>query len=237
MSRMEGKVVLVTGGASGIGAAAAHRLHESGARVCVSDIRAPDERATSMFVEHDVASADSWSAVVSTVQREFGRLDGLVNSAGIFRGGLIVDTSLETWEEVIGVNQTGILLGMQFCIDLLAGEDGGSIVNLSSYAGMQGHGTSIAYQAAKWAVRGMTRFAAREFAPRGVRVNALAPGFIDTPMVRAAPAEQVEFMRSRVPLRRLGTATEAAEAIQYLLSDESSYVTGVELPVDGGLLA
>lgn len=237
MTGMDGRVVLVTGGASGIGAAAVRRLRELGARVCASDVKTPEQSLADLHLRHDVASSESWASVVSAIQTEFGQLDGLVQSAGVFRPGRIADTPLDTWQNVIGVNQTAIFLGMQACAELLAADGGGAIVNLSSYAGMQGHGTSIAYQASKWAVRGMTRFAAREFAPRGVRVNALAPGFIDTPMVRAAPAAQVESMQGRVPVRRLGAAAEVADAICYLLSDASSYITGVELPVDGGLLA
>jgi 3alpha(or 20beta)-hydroxysteroid dehydrogenase len=185
MPDMQDKVVLVTGGASGIGAAAAERLTEAGATVYVSDIRAPEKATAELFISHDVSSAEGWGLAVSTIRERSGRLDGLVNSAGIFRAGMVADIPLETWQQILEVNQTGILLGMQASIDLLTENGGGAIVNLSSYAGMQGHGTSIAYQATKWAVRGMTRFAAREFASRGVRVNALAPGFIDTPMVSA----------------------------------------------------
>jgi NAD(P)-dependent dehydrogenase (short-subunit alcohol dehydrogenase family) len=234
---MDGKVILVTGGASGIGAAAVTRFREVGATVFVSDVRDPEDLSADLFVEHDVASPEGWDHVLTRIRERSGRLDGLVNSAGIFRAGMIADIELDTWHQLLAVNQTGILLGMRACIELLSEDGGGSIVNLSSYAGMQGHGTSVAYQATKWAVRGMTRFAAREFASRGVRVNALAPGFIDTPMVRAGPPELIESINARVPLRRLGTAAETAEAIRFLISDESAYITGVELPIDGGLLA
>jgi 3alpha(or 20beta)-hydroxysteroid dehydrogenase len=237
MTGMAGKVVLVTGGASGIGAAAAERLRQSGARVCVSDLKAPAHETADMFVEHNVTSAEAWRLTHLAVLREFGRLDGLVNSAGIFRPGMIAEIAPDTWQEVIATNQTAVLLGMQTCADSLAEDGGGSIVNLSSHAGMQGQGTSVAYQAAKWAVRGMTRFAAREFASRGIRVNALVPGFIDTPMTRSAPPAQLDSLVRRIPISRLGTAAEAADAIHYLLSDESSYITGVELVIDGGLLA
>ena len=237
MTDLEGRTVLITGGASGIGAAAAIRLREVGARVFISDVREPHVGSSDAFIHHDVTSTDSWRIVVSQILDDSGRLDGLVNSAGIFRPGMTADTPLDTWNQVVGVNQTGIFLGMQACVDALAENGGGAIVNLTSYAGMQGHGTSIAYQATKWAVRGMTRFAAREFAPRSVRVNALVPGFIDTPMVRAAPDAQLEAIRSRVPMLRFGEPREAADAIHYLISDQSSYLTGAELVIDGGLLA
>jgi 3alpha(or 20beta)-hydroxysteroid dehydrogenase len=234
---MESKVVLVTGGASGIGAAAVTLLREAGATVYASDVQRNGGGQDELFIEHDVTSPEDWARTIATIDQRSGRLDGLVNNAGIFRPGMISDISMDTWQEVLAVNQTGTLLGMQASIELLAQNGGGAIVNLSSYAGMQGHGTSIAYQATKWAARGMTRFAAREFAQRNVRVNALAPGFIDTPMVRAAPPELVDSINARVPMHRLGGAREAADAILYLLSDESSYITGVELPVDGGLIA
>jgi 3alpha(or 20beta)-hydroxysteroid dehydrogenase len=233
---LAGKVAVVTGGASGIGAGAVQAMLAQGAQVCATDIATPAAPQYPLL-EHDVSRMQDWQRVREHVLGEFGRVDILVNSAGIFREGMTSDISLSTWDRVVAVNQTGILLGMQVFADGLARDGGGSIVNLSSYAGMQGRGTSIAYQATKWAVRGMTRFAAHEFAARAIRVNAIAPGFIDTPMVRSATEQLRDSAVRRTPLRRLGTVADVAAAIVYLASDESAFVTGTEIVIDGGILA
>jgi 3alpha(or 20beta)-hydroxysteroid dehydrogenase len=238
MTRLDGKVAIITGGASGIGDGAARLLRDHGAIVCVTDIREPAAADRELhFLPHDVSSPADWQRVHDHVLGQFGRLDVLVNSAGIFREGLTADVSMPTWNDVIATNQTGTMLGMQTCADSLGRDGGGSIVNLSSYAGMQGRGTSIAYQASKWAVRGMTRFAAREFSGRNIRVNAIAPGFIDTPMVQAADQQLRDSAIRRTPLGRLGSAADVAQAILYLASDASAFITGTELVIDGGIMA
>ncbi|GAA1280888.1 oxidoreductase [Planotetraspora silvatica] len=237
MGKLDGRVAVVTGGSSGIGAGAARHLRDEGAQVCITDVNAPDDGGGLMFLDHDVSSADAWRRVHDRVVAEFGRVDVLVNNAGIFLPGMIADISLEVWNRTLAVNQTGILLGMQTFADVLEESGRGSIVNMSSYAGMQGHGTSVGYQAAKWAVRGMTRFAAREFAPRGIRVNAVVPGFVDTPMMAAGGKELRDTVVRRTPLGRLGDVTDIAYAISYLSGDESAFVTGTEIVVDGGMLA
>ncbi|HEX3792141.1 MAG TPA: SDR family oxidoreductase [Pseudonocardiaceae bacterium] len=234
--RLAGKVAVVTGGASGIGKGAADLMRAEGAQVCVTDIVLPDV-ATPEQITHDVSAEADWQRVHDHVLATFGRVDVLVNSAGIFREGMIADIPLDTWHRMVAVNQTGILLGMRTFADALARDGGGSIINLSSHAGMQGQGSSIAYQATKWAVRGMTRFAAREFAPRDIRVNAIVPGFIDTPMVQAATQRLRESAVRRTPLGRLGDVSDVAAAILYFASDDSGFVTGTELVVDGGILA
>jgi 3alpha(or 20beta)-hydroxysteroid dehydrogenase len=237
MGKLEGRVAVVTGGSSGIGAGTARHLRDEGARVCVTDLRAPADDDGLLFLEHDVSSADAWLRVRDRVLAELGQVDVLVNNAGIFLPGMIADIPLETWDRTLAVNQTGVLLGMRTFADALESSGHGSIVNMSSYAGMQGYGTSVAYQAAKWAVRGLTRFAAHEFAPRGIRVNAVVPGFIDTPMLAAGGQKLRETVVRRTPLGRLGDVTDIAHAIAYLASDESAFVTGTELVLDGGMLA
>ncbi|GAA4562679.1 SDR family NAD(P)-dependent oxidoreductase [Planotetraspora kaengkrachanensis] len=237
MGKLDGRIAVVTGGSSGIGAGTARHLRDEGAEVCVTDVSPPREDGGLMYLEHDVSSADAWLRVRDLVVSEFGRVDVLVNNAGIFLPGMIADISLEVWHRTLAVNQTGILLGMQTFAGALEESGRGSIVNMSSYAGMQGHGTSVAYQAAKWAVRGMTRFAAREFAPRGIRVNAVVPGFIDTPMMAAGGDALRDTVVRRTPLGRLGEVADIAYAIGYLAGDESAFVTGTEIVLDGGMLA
>lgn len=233
---MSGKVAVITGGASGIGAGTAETMRAEGGEVCVTDISASDDPASDVL-HHDVSSRSDWQRVHDHVLERYGRVDALVNCAGIFAEGMVKDVTVETWDRIVAVNQTGTLLGMQAFAKALGQDGGGAIINLSSYAGMQGHGTSVAYQATKWAIRGMTRFAARELATSNVRVNAIVPGFIDTPMVQSATQQLRDSAVHRTPLGRLGGIDEVARAIVYLASDESSFITGTEIVIDGGLIA
>lgn len=237
MGKLDGRVAIVTGGSSGIGAGTARHLRDEGAQVCITDVKAPADDAGFLFCDHDVSSADAWRRVHDQVLAAFGRVDILVNNAGVFHPGMIADIPLEVWDHTLAVNQTGVLLGMRTFADALEASCHGSIINLSSYAGMQGYGTSIAYQATKWAIRGMTRFAAHEFAGRGIRVNAVVPGFIDTPMMAAGGPKLRQSVIRRTPLARLGDVTDIAHAIAYLASDDSTFVTGTEIILDGGMLA
>jgi 3alpha(or 20beta)-hydroxysteroid dehydrogenase len=237
MSDLAGKVAIVTGGGSGIGAAVAARLRGDGARVVATDIRSPGGVPAADFVAHDVSSLPSWHELLQAVLASHQHIDVLVNNAGIFRGSGILDTDAQTFEDVLAVNQRGVFFGLQVVGGAMCRRGSGSIVNLSSYAGMHGEGSSVAYQTSKWAVRGLSRFAAREFGPHGVRVNAVAPGFVDTPMLRSGPPSLPARVISRTPLARLGNADEVAAAIAFLASDESSFITGAELTVDGGILA
>lgn len=249
MDRLEGRVALVTGAASGIGAATAMRLASEGAAVLVTDIQdvmgmqvAKDILDTGGLASYhhlDVTSQAEWEAVVAAAVEEFGRLDILVNNAGLGDLAVIEDTSLADWNRTIGIDQTGVFLGMKVAAVALAASGHGSVINISSIFGTSGgFGTSPAYHAAKGAVRTLTKNTALHWADRGVRVNSIHPGFIDTPLLDQAkdtPIEQV--MLDATPLGRLGTPGEVAAGVAYLASDDASFVTGLELYIDGGYTA
>jgi len=244
-SRLEGKVALITGGARGMGASEAALFADEGASVVVSDLRvdAGEETARRIspdgsvcrFVRHDVTSEDDWVATVAFVLDTFGRIDILVNNAGIFEGGTVLDTTLEAYRRTIDINQVGVFLGMKSVAPLMVAQKSGSIVNISSVAGMAGTPGFLAYGASKWAVRGMTKGVARELAPYGVRVNSIHPGIIDTPMLAAFDDAGVrELVRQRIPVGYEAEPVHVARLALYLASDDSSYSTGSEFIVDGG---
>ena len=249
MERLEGRVALVTGGASGIGKACAHRLAAEGAMVFVTDIQDDlgekavaeirDQGGTAEYAHHDVSSEAGWQEVIERVRAEHGRLDVLVNNAGMGDLATIEETSVAEWERTIGIDQTGVFLGMKTAADLLKASGHGSVINISSIFGaVGGFGGSPAYHAAKGAVRTLTKNTAVHWAPHRVRVNSIHPGFIDTPLmdqVRGTPLEQT--MVSDTPWGRLGRPEEIAAGVAYLASDDASYVTGAELYIDGGYTA
>ncbi len=189
VGRLAGKVALITGGARGQGAAEGRLFAAEGADVHLTDVLVDEGRAVASeiggsFREHDVSDADQWSAVVDDILGAHGRIDILVNNAGIFRLGGLLDTDRNLWDTTIAVNQTGVFLGMAAVAPSMVERRSGSIINISSIAGLQGVKIAHAYAASKWAVRGMSRSAARELAPHQVRVNSIHPGIIDTPMLR-----------------------------------------------------
>ena len=249
MDRLAGRVAIVTGGASGIGKATAHRLASEGATVVVTDINdaagvavvetLKSEGSSAFFMHHDVAKVDDWQRVIDTTVAAHSRLDILVNNAGM--GDLldIDEATLEDWDRTIAIDQTSIFLGMKLASPHLKGSGHGSVINISSIFGISGgFGTSPAYHAAKGAVRTLTKNVALLWAQQGVRVNSIHPGFIDTPILDSAkgtPFEQV--MIDMTPMGRLGKPEEIAAAVAYLASDDASFVTGCELAVDGGYLA
>lgn len=244
--RVAGKVVLVTGAARGQGEAHARRLAAEGATVIVTDIR--DDLAGEVAAaigngawaaRLDVASHDSWAALFAAIEARHGRLDGLVNNAGIAVMADLAATDLALFERIVAINQTGTYLGMAFAAPLMKASGGGSIVNISSIAGIKADPLFFAYTASKWAVRGMSRAASRTLAGDGIRVNVVMPGIIDTPMLtEAVPGLDVDgFAAGATPLGRTGQPGDVAAAVLYLISDESAFVTGAELAVDGGIVA
>lgn len=240
MARFDGKVFLLSGGARGLGAAQARRLVAEGARVVLGDVLedlgqelAAQLGTAATFVRLDVTSATAWRVAVDAAERT-GPLHGLVNNAGIFVPAPIEDTAEELFERHMRVNQLGTFLGMQAVVPALERTGGGSIVNISSSAGLRGVPHAIAYTATKWAVRGMTKAAAIELADRGIRVNSVHPGMVDTDMLRIRPAQENQFQAERQPIKRLATADEIAGLVLFLLSDESLYMTGAEVAMDGG---
>ena len=241
--RLEGKVALITGGARGQGAAEAKLFAEEGAAVVITDVLDSDGEAAAAsdrirYLHHDVTDEDTWIAVVRDVLEDHGKIDALINNAGMFRYGTIAETTLADYRQVIDVNQIGVFLGLKHVGPVMAVAGSGSIVNISSVAGMRGPATMIAYTASKWAVRGMTKVAMNEFAPSGVRVNSIHPGLIETPMLEHHPmierGEGAALIR-RVPYGRLGEAVEVARLALFLASDDSEYMNGVEFVIDGGM--
>jgi NAD(P)-dependent dehydrogenase (short-subunit alcohol dehydrogenase family) len=247
--RLAGRTALVTGAASGIGAATAARLAGEGAAVLLTDIQDDagekvaaairDAGGTAVYRHHDVASEEDWTAAVDAAVAEFGRLDILVNNAGFGDLAAIEDTSLADYERTMSVDATGVFLGMRTAAAALAASGHGSVVNISSIFGTSGgFGTSPAYHAAKGAVRTLTKNVALHWADRGVRVNSVHPGFIDTPIldpVKGSPFEEV--MLSLTPMGRLGRPEDVAAGVAYLASDDAAFVTGSELYIDGGYIA
>jgi 3alpha(or 20beta)-hydroxysteroid dehydrogenase len=244
MARLDGRVVLISGGARGQGAAEAARCVAEGATVWITDVLDTEGEKTAAdlgitYRHHDVVDAGRWEEIVGEVTAEHGRLDGFVNNAGIFRHGGVLDTDEATYRQVIDINQVGVFLGMRAVAPAMVASGGGSVVNISSIAGLRGAAMALAYGASKWAVRGMTKSVAVELAPRGVRVNSVHPGLIDTPMLDylAEGRFSKEDLTSRVPLGRLADSDDVADVVLFLLSDESRYCTGQEFVVDGAMTA
>jgi 3alpha(or 20beta)-hydroxysteroid dehydrogenase len=238
---LDGRLIVITGAAGGIGAEVARQACQEGARIIVSDVRENDGRALASelgskarFVRHDVTSEDEWSSLAETCIAE-GGVHGLVNNAGIYDPRLIEDTDAAFFDRNMRINQLGTFLGIRF-VQKAAAPAGASIVNASSLAGLRGT-KGIAYTATKWAVRGMTKTAAVELAPRNIRANSIHPAFIDTPMLAAMSREHFEARAKSIPLGRAGTADDVASLVLFLLSDESAFITGAEVAIDGGLSA
>ena len=252
MSRaFEGKVALITGGASGIGRVAARAFAREGARVVVSDLAVEggqetarmiaEDGGTAIFVRADVTQAADVKAMMLEVERTCGRLDFAVNNAGI--DGVRAPTAAypeDTWNQVLAVNLTGVFLCMKYEIPLMLRQNGSAIVNLSSVAGVTGFPAHSAYTASKHGVIGLTKTAALEYAKAGLRVNAVCPCYTRTPMleriVRAKPDLEAK-LQARVPLGRLGTPEEIAAAVVYLCTENASFITGHALVMDGGIVA
>ena len=239
MARFDNKVVLVSGGARGQGAAEARLLVAQGAKVVIGDVL--DNQGQSLavelgpaasFVRHDVTSEADWARAVEAAEK-LGGLHGLVNNAGIYQPAALMETDDALWQRHIQINQYGCFLGMKAVVPAMERSGGGSIVNISSVAGLKGSPGSFAYAATKWALRGMTKSAAIDLGSRKIRVNSVHPGPIDTDMIAFRTPEQREERMKQVPMHRYGTPEEVAQLVAFLLSDESSYITGAEIAIDG----
>jgi len=251
MDRLEGRVALVSGAARGLGEAQARLFAAEGARVAICDLRDAEGEAlagelgdAARYQHLDVTREDDWAAAVAATTAAFGRLDVLVNNAGIAEAAPLAEMTLESWQRVIAVNQTGVFLGMRAAVAPLTEAGGGSIVNVSSIDGLIGMDGILSYVASKWAVRGMTKTAARELGPRGIRVNSIHPGFVPTGLAvedesLLAPIQGLisEHASRLAPLGRPGRPEEIARLALFLASDESSYSTGSEFVADGGLVS
>jgi 3alpha(or 20beta)-hydroxysteroid dehydrogenase len=240
MERLKGKVILISGGARGQGAAEARLFAAEGARIVIGDVLESEGRqlaselgSAAAFVRQDVTRESDWEAAVNAAEK-LGGLHGMVNNAGIFKPRSLMETDAELFERHMRVNQLGCFLGMKAVVPLMERSGGGSIVNISSVAGLRGSPNAIAYSATKWALRGMTKAAAIDLAPRKIRVNSVHPGPIDTEMLKVRTPEQNRQRLELVPMKRMGTADEVAHLVLFLLSDESGYITGAEVAIDGG---
>lgn len=245
MARLDGKVAIVTGGAQGQGAQIARDFVAEGAKVFVADVA--DDQGVALadelgegacFRHHDVSDERSWTDLVAEVNAAFGPVNVLANNAGVLRFGEIATGDLDDVELMWRVNQMGVFLGMRAVVPTMVAHGGGSIINASSVEGLAGMAGCTGYAATKWAIRGMTKCAAMELGGRGIRVNSVHPGMIDTPMTRVHGGDvAMEFGASKVPMRRVGTPRDIGPVYVFLASDESGYMNGAELAVDGGVTA
>ena len=248
--RLDNKVALISGGASGMGAAEARLFAAEGAKVVIGDILDEAGHQTEaeinetggdcLFVKLDVTSESDWQTAVAATVARYGKLDILVNNAGISTRGDIENQSVEDWDLTMAINAKGVFLGTKYVIDPMRQAGGGSIINISSGAGIApAPETSAAYAASKGAVRILSKLTAVQYASEGIRCNSVHPGPVDTPMLRKSRPDRaaMEEQVTRIPLGRIGTAEEVAYGVLYLASDESSYVTGSELVIDGGRTA
>ena len=246
MGELDGKVALITGGARGQGAAEGALFAREGATVVLADVldeageAAAGAIARAEYAHLDVTSEADWDRVVADVVARHGRLDIVVNNAGILLNGKLVNQSLDGWNRIVAINQTGVFLGIRAAgRAMIEAGNGGSIINISSVAGLEGIFGTSAYSATKWAVRGMTKVAAKELGRHGIRVNSVHPGFIQTDMVAGAPAMTDPAKRAKaernIPVGRLGEVDDIANMVLFLAGSASSYCTGQEFVVDGGV--
>ena len=241
MTRLQDKVIIITGAAQGMGATHARLCIEAGAKVVLTDINAEKGQALAaelgnqaLFIQHNVTSVDDWEQVISATQAHFGTINVLVNNAGITQSKSILETSLDDYRRILEINQVSVFLGMKAVIPSMQASKQGSIINISSINGLVGG--AIGYTDSKFAVRGMTKAAALECAPFGIRVNSVHPGVIATPMIMQGDTKTaVEAFAKSIPLKRVAQPEEVSRLVLYLASDDSSYSTGSEFIVDAGL--
>ncbi|HCB05598.1 MAG TPA: glucose 1-dehydrogenase [Nocardioides sp.] len=245
MGRLAGKVAIVTGGAMGQGAGIVRAYVDEGASVVVADVAKEQGQALAdelgdraHFAELDVSDGAAWASVVSDTNDRFGPVSVLANNAGILRFGTVEAMPVDEVELLWRVNQLGCWLGMQAVVRIMKANGGGSIINASSTEGLGGMANTVAYGATKFAIRGMTKGASHELGQFGIRVNSVHPGMIDTPMTRVHGGDMaMEYGASKVPLRRVGHPEDVAPLYVFLGSDESSYINGAEIAIDGGVTA
>jgi len=239
--RVAGKVVLISGAASGMGASHVEFLVREGANVVVSDVQrelgealvsrinAEAGRDATTFCELSVTSLEQWEAAVQAAVQSYGKLDALINNAGIPARGSVVDADVQEWNRAIDVNLTGSFYGMRAAVPELRKNETSSIVNVSSIAGLFGFKNRVAYSASKWAIHGLTKTSAMDFGPDGIRVNSIHPGSVNTPMTAG-----LKRGFDQVPLGRAADPQEVSPLVVYLVSDESRYVSGTDIAIDGG---
>jgi len=238
MNKLRDKIAIVTGANQGIGLAITKKLAADGAKVYAFDINGDADYGTGVtFSYNDVTKEQDWKASVQKVTEDEGRIDILVNNAGLIAYTPIHEIELEEWHRLIAVDQTGVLLGMKHVILQMMKQKKGSIINISSIWGSVGAANVVAYNAAKGAVVLMTKNAAITYAKNGIRANSVHPGFINTPLTESQHAELNKVVIAATPMGRAGEPGEVANAVAFLASDESSYITGAELVVDGGYTA
>ena len=243
MARLQDKVIIITGAAQGMGETHARLCMEEGAKVVLTDINSEKGDAlakelgdNALFIKHDVTNEDDWAKVVKAIQEKFGQIDVLVNNAGITTHKSILDTSVDDYRKILEINQVSVFLGMKAVIPTMKAARQGSIINISSINGLVGG--AIGYTDSKFAVCGMTKAAALECAPHGIRVNSIHPGVIATPMIMQGDTKDaVEAFAKTIPMRRVAQPEEVSGMVLFLASDDSSYSTGSEFIVDGGLTA
>ncbi|OPA80112.1 3-oxoacyl-ACP reductase [Paenibacillus selenitireducens] len=244
--RLAGKTAIITGGASGIGYAAVKRFLSEGAKVVIADYNEAagsqalqqlevDDEERVLFIQVDVSNPESVERMIEAVVSTFGGIDILINNAGITQDAMLTKMSIDQWKSVIGVNLNGVFYCTRFAAPYMVQQGKGKIINTSSIVGVQGNIGQTNYAATKAGVIGMTKTWARELGFKGICVNAVAPGYIHTSMVDKVPEKVLEKMVEKVPLRRLGTPEEIANAYLFLASDESDYINGATIEINGGL--
>lgn len=241
MGRLDSKVILITGAAGGQGASEAELFVKEGAQVVLTDVNEEEGEQvaaktgdSALFLKHDVSKDEDWRRVLIKISEEFGALDGILNNAGIYQRKKILDITADDIDQHYQINQRGAFLGIIHGAKMMQSGSGGSIVNVSSVAGMRGFPEAAAYVATKWALRGITRTAAAELADHNIRVNAILPGFVDTPMLDENERAVNEQGREETPLKRFAQTAEIAQLALFLLSEESAYITGADHVIDGG---
>ena len=243
--RLENKVVIITGAGSGIGKETALLFAKEGAKVVVADVNEKGGEETvaeikkngdGFFVRLDVSNREQSKQMAKTVLEKYGKIDVLINNAGIVQDAFVSKMTEQQWDKVIDINLKGVFNCIQAVVDIMMNQGSGVIINTSSIVGLNGNVGQVNYSATKAGLIGMTKTLAKELGRKGIRVNAVAPGFIATPMTAAVPEKILEMMKEKTPLKRLGEPKDIANAYLYLASDESNFVNGAVLSVDGGLV-